>query len=54
MEYTIKKGRLTLTASEHGAELRSLTCEKRELLWDGKEEVWPRRAPDARHTRRLS
>lgn len=45
MEYTIKKGRLTLTASEHGAELRSLTCEKRELLWDGKEEVWPRRAP---------
>lgn len=24
MEYIIKKGRLTLTASEHGAELRSL------------------------------
>ena len=45
MEYTINKGRLTLTASEHGAELRSLTQDKRELLWDGQEEVSPRRAP---------
>ena len=45
MEYTIKKGKLALTASEHGAELRSLTWEKKELIWEGKKEVWPRRAP---------
>ena len=45
MEYTIKQGKLTLTASDHGAELRSLTWEKKELIWEGKKEVWPRRAP---------
>lgn len=45
MEHTLKKGRLTLTASEHGAELRSLTWDKKELIWEGRKEVWPRRAP---------
>lgn len=45
MEYTLKKGSIAITASDHGAELRRLVFEKRELLWDGKETVWPRRAP---------
>lgn len=45
MEHTIKKGNIAITASDHGAELRRLTWRKQELLWDGKEDVWPRRAP---------
>jgi len=45
LEYTIKKGRLALTAAERGAELRSLTLDKKEILWDGKKDIWPRRAP---------
>ena len=46
MEYTIENSELTLTASTFGGELHSLTTrEGLPLLWDGREEIWPRRAP---------
>lgn len=45
MNYTLKKGDLTLTVSDKGAELQSLLLGDRELLWDAKPEVWPRHAP---------
>ena len=48
MDYRIENETLCLTVSDRGAELQTL--ERREapgisLLWDGKKEHWPRRAP---------
>lgn len=48
MLHTIENGKLALTVSEMGAELWDLrwkACPEEPLLWDGKPEVWPRRAP---------
>lgn len=48
MNYTVENGVLRLTVSDHGAELqdlRQLADLSVPLLWDGKKEHWPRRAP---------
>lgn len=48
MLYSIENEMLTLTANTAGAELHDLRQKARPdapLLWDGKPEVWPRRAP---------
>ena len=48
MEYTIQNELLTLTVASHGAELwdlRRKAAPDEPLLWDGKPEVWARRAP---------
>ena len=48
MFYTIKNDRLTLTLNSMGAEAWKLNADGDEgegLLWDGKPDVWPRRAP---------
>ena len=45
MEYTIHKDHVTVTVSNHGAELQRLSWNHYELLWSGKKEIWPRRAP---------
>lgn len=48
MLYTVKNEALTLTVHGRGAELWSLRPSGREdvdCLWDGKAEIWPRRAP---------
>lgn len=48
MNFTIENDILTLTATEHGAELYDLRRKAAPavpLLWDGKPEFWTRRAP---------
>ena len=46
MEYTIQSSRLTLTAATKGALLQAIRfVDGRELLWDGKPEIWANRAP---------
>lgn len=48
MDHTIENALLTLTVSDHGAELQDLrrkAAPEAPLLWDGKKEYWPRRAP---------
>ena len=48
MNHTIENTLLRLTVSDHGAELqdlRTLASPEIPLLWDGKKEHWPRRAP---------
>ena len=48
MEYRIENSELCLTVNSAGAELWGLHRrgeEGRPLLWDGKADVWPRRAP---------
>lgn len=48
MEYTIENELLTLSVESHGAELWDLRRKADPaipLLWDGKPQVWPRRAP---------
>ena len=48
MEYQIENELLTLTVESHGAELWDLRRKadpSAPLLWDGKPEIWPRRAP---------
>lgn len=46
MEYTIKSRELVLTAATKGGLLHALrTTDGKELLWDGKPEVWAGRAP---------
>lgn len=48
MEHTVENEVLTLTVAERGAELRELSrkaAPDAPLLWDGKEGIWPRRAP---------
>lgn len=48
MLHTIENERLSLTVNTAGAELWELRPKGRpgvDCLWDGKEEIWPRRAP---------
>lgn len=48
MDHTIENELLSLTVSSHGAELYDLRRKAAPdvlLLWDGKPEFWPRRAP---------
>lgn len=48
MDYAMENGLLRLTVSAHGAEyqdLRRKAAPDVPLLWDGKKEHWPRRAP---------
>lgn len=48
MDYTVENDLLRLTVSSHGAELQDLRRKAAPdvpLLWDGKKEHWPRRAP---------
>lgn len=45
MEYTIGNKRLSLTASEAGAELCSLTLDGQERIWDANPDIWGRHAP---------
>lgn len=46
MEYTIQNPHLTLTAATKGGLLEAIrTADGRELLWDGKPEIWSGRAP---------
>lgn len=48
MEYTIENELLTLRVESHGAELwdlRRKSAPQEPLLWDGKPQVWARRAP---------
>lgn len=48
MEYTLENELLTLTVESHGAELWDLRRKEDPavpLLWDGKPQVWARRAP---------
>lgn len=48
MNYTVENALLRLTVSDHGAELQDLRRKAAPdvpLLWDGKKEHWPRRAP---------
>lgn len=48
MNHTVENAFLRLTVSEHGAELQDLrrvAAPDIPLLWDGKKEHWPRRAP---------
>ena len=48
MDYRVENELLTLTVSDHGAELQDLrrkAAPDAPLLWDGKKEHWPRRAP---------
>lgn len=48
MLYTIQNAKLTITVNSLGAELWSLrdaAGSGYDCLWDGKPEVWPRRAP---------
>ena len=42
---TIKNEFLTASINEVGAELRSLTCNGREYIWEGKPEVWSGACP---------
>lgn len=48
MEHMVENEALRLIVAERGAELRDLRCKggaETGLLWDGKEDIWPRRAP---------
>lgn len=48
MNHTVENEYLRLTVAEHGAELwdlRRKAAPEAPLLWDGKEGIWPRRAP---------
>lgn len=46
MDYTIGNHKLTLTASTKGGLLQGIrAADGRELLWDGKPEIWAGRAP---------
>ena len=48
MKYTLENQTLRLTVSAKGAELfdlRRTAAPEQPLLWDGKQDVWPRRAP---------
>ena len=45
MLHTLKNDHMSVTASDHGAELRSVMCHGVELLWQGDPQWWIGRAP---------
>lgn len=45
MDYQLQNGKITLTVSAYGAEMRSVKKDGREYLWDGDEAYWTDRSP---------
>lgn len=45
MKYTIKNGRLALCVDTKGAEITSLTCDGKDIIWWGDAEYWGEHCP---------